>query len=355
MGNKTTIDIDEQGNASIRGSLLGVQNFLNPARMTGPITRPQGDNPIPDYTGGKPIQGLLGGIGTAVPENMQGQFGKYYFTNRPSQNEGLLNSMNVNPELINSAKTAPPTQAIPKTREEAMKVGFEEFVKQTGLDASKAWPIFKQRLVPVIANAFPEQKAYQPKTQEEALDFEKKKKETELSMLETKAYEQQKGKEKAKFEANEPKARNTLTALNRQWDVVDEQLDRAINSISWNTAGVGGVLKNLPATDARTLDGILTSIKANIGFDKLQQMRADSPTGGALGQVSDFENKLLQAVQGSLDQLQSGRVLKKNLEAIKRNLAGLREEKNNAFNQDYKNVTQPNTTSSGNRFTIKEK
>jgi hypothetical protein len=71
------------------------------------------------------------------------------------------------------------------------------------------------------------------------------------------------------------------------------------------TAGVGGYLAVLPSTDARKLQNKLTTIKANLGFDRLQQMRDASPTGGALGQVAVREIEFLQSTVASLDQLES--------------------------------------------------
>jgi len=69
-------------------------------------------------------------------------------------------------------------------------------------------------------------------------------------------------------------------------------------------------------TPASRLHDYLTTIRANLGFDKLTQMRAESKTGGALGQVSEMENKLLQAVNGALE-AKNPTVLKKNLEKIR--------------------------------------
>lgn len=71
------------------------------------------------------------------------------------------------------------------------------------------------------------------------------------------------------------------------------------------TAGFGGVLAALPGTDARKLQNKLSTIKANLGFDRLQQMRDASPTGGALGQVAVQEINFLQSTVASLDQLES--------------------------------------------------
>ena len=69
--------------------------------------------------------------------------------------------------------------------------------------------------------------------------------------------------------------------------------------------GWGSLLKDIPATQAKGVAGMIATIKGNVGFDKLQAMREASPTGGALGQVSELELKLLMSTIGSLDQAQS--------------------------------------------------
>ena len=78
----------------------------------------------------------------------------------------------------------------------------------------------------------------------------------------------------------------------------------------------------------------LETIKANVGFDKLQRMRDNSPTGGALGQVSELENRLLQAVNGALDPAQSDQ-LRENLKSIKELYAQVIAEKRKAFALDF--------------------
>ena len=84
------------------------------------------------------------------------------------------------------------------------------------------------------------------------------------------------------------------------------------------TAGLGGtLLSKIPGTNATNLTKLIDSVKANAGFDKLQAMREASPTGGALGQVSDKEIRFLQSVFGSLDQDQSPKQLKYNLQLFR--------------------------------------
>lgn len=99
-------------------------------------------------------------------------------------------------------------------------------------------------------------------------------------------------------------------------DSVLKEVRDAKGLVGWNTAGVGGVLANVPATDARDLSAKLQTIKANLGFDRLQQMRSESPTGGALGQVAVQELAALQATVASLDQMQGSAQLGKALDKI---------------------------------------
>jgi hypothetical protein len=98
--------------------------------------------------------------------------------------------------------------------------------------------------------------------------------------------------------------------------IVNDSVGRAMDLIGPFTTGFGAYLKNIPETDAKSLDTTLETIRANIGFDKLQAMREASPTGGALGQVSERELSSLQAVFGNLDQSQKDEDLKYNLQML---------------------------------------
>ena len=66
--------------------------------------------------------------------------------------------------------------------------------------------------------------------------------------------------------------------------------------------GVGYVLgKALPMTEARELASKVDTIQANLAFDELEKMRKNSPTGGALGQVTEMELRLLKSAVSGLD------------------------------------------------------
>lgn len=85
---------------------------------------------------------------------------------------------------------------------------------------------------------------------------------------------------------------------------------------------------------ARTLD----TIKANLGFEKLQEIRQSSPTGGSLGSISDFEDKLLQSTIASLDQHQDPDTLVANLQRIKQVLADSEKRMSVAYKTDFGDV-----------------
>lgn len=107
----------------------------------------------------------------------------------------------------------------------------------------------------------------------------------------------------------------------RKADLISEDIDRAVAlakdyRVIPNT-GVGSFLAAVPGTKAHDLSKMLDGIKARIGFDSLQEMRANSPTGAALGAVSDTENRLLQSAFGSLEQSQSEEEFVFNLRRLK--------------------------------------
>jgi hypothetical protein len=104
-------------------------------------------------------------------------------------------------------------------------------------------------------------------------------------------------------------------------NIVIQDIDRALDNITKNpistTGLIGKGLSYIGGTKSADLDSLLTTIKSNAGFDKLQAMRNASPTGGALGNVSNEENKLLAAAIGALEQSQSPQQLQDNLRRVK--------------------------------------
>lgn len=133
-----------------------------------------------------------------------------------------------------------------------------------------------------------------------------------------------------------PKARAALGTLERNSTIVTNTIDKAIAaSEKFGATGYPYWLtpKGMPGA-ANELDNYLDTIKSRIGFNELQEMRANSPTGGALGNVSDRETALLTAVQGALDPRQH-KQLTENLKTIRDIYPQVLAERRQAFDYDY--------------------
>lgn len=83
------------------------------------------------------------------------------------------------------------------------------------------------------------------------------------------------------------------------------------------TGPFGAMFSNVPGMPAYNVAAQVDTIEAAIGFDRLQAMRDASPTGGALGQVSEMELRLLKSSLGSLRQAQTATEFKRALSRIK--------------------------------------
>lgn len=101
-------------------------------------------------------------------------------------------------------------------------------------------------------------------------------------------------------------------------DLVVEDIDHALNLAGdWTTGLLGAGVRLIPGTPAADLAATLNTIESNVAFDALQEMRNNSPTGGALGAVTERELELLSSTLGSLKQSQSEAQFRRNLERLK--------------------------------------
>lgn len=159
------------------------------------------------------------------------------------------------------------------------------------------------------------------------------------------------GKAEGQREGEEPerqqKADAALGSLGRKNEIMNTDIDRAVSMIEQNpslSAGfLGSRLASIEGTPAYNIAKLIDTIAGNVGFSELQSMRDASPTGGALGQVSERENQLLQALQGSLDQGQTPEQLVTNLKRIKRLAKEVMEERRAAYEKDFGSNTAPGT------------
>lgn len=97
------------------------------------------------------------------------------------------------------------------------------------------------------------------------------------------------------------------------------KVDQALKNVSgWSTGWGGATFGKLPGSQAKDLQGSVDTIKANLGFSTLAEMKRASPTGGALGAISESEMRLLTSARESLDTAQSQEQLVQNLNAVKK-------------------------------------
>ena len=81
--------------------------------------------------------------------------------------------------------------------------------------------------------------------------------------------------------------------------------------------GVAGKAQSyIPGTRRSDVQSAIETLNARVGFDELQAMRDASPTGGALGQVSELELRQLNNSLGSLNLSQSEEQFLKNLKRV---------------------------------------
>ena len=138
------------------------------------------------------------------------------------------------------------------------------------------------------------------------------------------------GKGAAARELGLPAQARQLETFRADFAALQDRVKLAKSQTNWRNTGPAGRFNPL-ATD---LDGTLETIRANAGFDKLQEMRDNSPTGGAVGQVSNIELRGLQSAWGNVQRSQSEEQLDRNLDAFEKRYAQMLDRMEDAYRQD---------------------
>lgn len=112
-----------------------------------------------------------------------------------------------------------------------------------------------------------------------------------------------------------------------------DALDRALSRVNPATTGWGGLLADIPASDQRALRNDIDTIKNLISVDSLENMRMSSPTGGALGNVTERELELLSSLRGRLDQLERPEDVTRALTEIRESLNRIQAERQDIYNR----------------------
>lgn len=128
----------------------------------------------------------------------------------------------------------------------------------------------------------------------------------------------ERAKTQAEREAGEPARQEKVRQALAKSENITRTIDDAIGRVGRLTTGfVGSMLDTVPGTPANDLRVTIDTIKANLAFDALQAMREASPTGGALGAVSERELGLLESAVASLDQSQTPEQMRDALQRVK--------------------------------------
>jgi hypothetical protein len=113
-----------------------------------------------------------------------------------------------------------------------------------------------------------------------------------------------------------------LSSINSIQSALDNDTSKNIFdslNIFDNVTGIyGNLLKSVPNTPAHSVMLNIETIEAAVAFDRLQAMRNASKTGGALGQVSNIELRLLSSSLGNLKQSNSKEEFQRNLDQVKK-------------------------------------
>ena len=99
--------------------------------------------------------------------------------------------------------------------------------------------------------------------------------------------------------------------------------------------GLSGMLPNIPGGDAANAAAKLQTLKAQVGFNVLQEMRNASKTGGALGSITEKELGYLQNALDSLDTAQSEKQIKDSLDTIMKFTESSKGRLRNAYNMKH--------------------
>jgi len=124
--------------------------------------------------------------------------------------------------------------------------------------------------------------------------------------------------------------RQRIQKLNSDLAAVDNVLLTVTEARELSTDATGtGVLYNLASlgieTSARKLATKVSTLQSTLAFDRLQKMRDESKTGGALGQVSNIELQLLQNSLTALDPIVGEEAFKQQLQKVEKHYNNFRK------------------------------
>ena len=137
-------------------------------------------------------------------------------------------------------------------------------------------------------------------------------------------------------EAKRPQATLALKTFEDKTSTLEKDIKELINhpGLPSITGIAAGRLPGITA-EGRAAEALFNRIQKAGGFRELQEMRNASPTGGALGQVSNQENTSLQQTFAAIDRTQNAADVKKGLNKALDELTQSKGRVREAFDMTY--------------------
>lgn len=130
----------------------------------------------------------------------------------------------------------------------------------------------------------------------------------------------------ADLKASQDKRDQEAKANSFRANNIISKIDSALGKVGMGTTGIGSFTSKIPGTTGADLAADLQTIQANLGFEQLAQMKAQSRAGASgLGALSDNEMQLLVSALNNLKQSQSPTQLRQNLLAVKQHYQNLNQ------------------------------
>ena len=107
---------------------------------------------------------------------------------------------------------------------------------------------------------------------------------------------------------------------------LDSDPSTVFNPLAATTGFVGSIARNIRGTPAYDFASRNETLKARASFTTLADMRANSPTGGALGSITEGELKLLEASVANMETAQSKDQYLRALNDYKTRLQAIRDK-----------------------------
>jgi signal recognition particle subunit SEC65 len=106
-------------------------------------------------------------------------------------------------------------------------------------------------------------------------------------------------KSKMKWEDSETQIINAIDSADSKTKLLDNTTDKLKKLLNDRMTKYGtSILSKFPATDERTIEGLVTTIEANSTFTTLTDLKA---SGGTLGAIAQKELELLSSALGKID------------------------------------------------------